>query len=425
MNREELKIQALALDEKDHLAKYKDLFINDGQVIYLDGNSLGKLPKATPSHMQEVINQEWGNRLIRSWNEKWIDLSKRNASKIAKIVGAREDEIFVGDSTSLNLYKLGYAALKYNLSRNEILTDQLNFPTDIYILQGLIEEHFKKHQLNYVESKDQITTPIEEVISKISKNTALITLSHVTFKSAFLYNMKEVNEIAHNNGSLVLWDLSHAVGAVPVKLNDWSSDLAVGCTYKYLNGGPGAPAFLYVKKELQEKMSNPVWSWFGHERPFDFINNFTPAQSIQKFGIGTPSILSLSAMEKGLDIILDAGISSLREKSKVQSEFLMKLIKIFLVPLGFTIASPKRVEERGSHLSIQHQNAYAINRAMIEPSGRTKSIIPDFRPPNNIRLGIAPLYISYLDLYESVMRIAEIVSKKEYLEFRDEKNIVP
>ncbi|MGB5385069.1 MAG: kynureninase [Lutimonas sp.] len=425
MNQEEFRKRALTLDEKDSLAKFRTLFVSDDQVIYLDGNSLGKLPKATISHLQHVIKEEWGNRLIRSWNEKWIDLSKRNASKIAKIVGAREDEIFVGDSTSLNLYKLAYAALKYNHSRNEVLTDQLNFPTDLYVLQGLIEEHFKNYKLCFLESKDQIVTTTEEIISKISKKTALLTLSHVTYKSAFLYPMKEVNEIAHKKGSLVLWDLSHAVGAVPIKLNDWNTDLAVGCTYKYLNGGPGAPAFLYVKKELQEKMDNPIWSWFGHEHPFDFANDFTPAKDIQKFGLGTPSILSLSAMEKGLDILLDAGMENLREKSKTQSEFLMKLIEIFLVPLGFSVASPKNTEHRGSHISIRHKNAYAINRAMIEPKGRAKSIIPDFRPPNNIRLGIAPLYISYLDLYESVMRIVEIVHKEEYLKFDKDKNLVP
>jgi kynureninase len=425
MNQEEFRKKALALDEKDSLAKYRDLFVSDKQVIYLDGNSLGKLPKEAIPHLQHVIKEEWGNRLIRSWNEKWIDLSKKNASKIAKIVGAREDEIFVGDSTSLNLYKLTYAALKYNHSRNEILTDQLNFPTDIYILQGLIEEHFQNHELHFLESQDQIATTAEEIVSKISENTALLTLSHVTYKGAFLYNMKEVNEIAHKKGSMVLWDLSHAVGAVPIKLNDWNADLAVGCTYKYLNGGPGAPAFLYVKKELQEKMSNPVWSWFGHERPFDFTYDFAPAKSIQKFGVGTPSILSLSAMENGLDIMLDAGMENLREKSETQSTFLMTMIEHFLLPLGFQISSPRNVRERGSHISIQHENAYAINRAMIDPSEKNKSIIPDFRPPNNIRLGIAPLYISFFDLYESVVRIAEIVDKKEYLKFKNDKNLVP
>ncbi|MFD1315703.1 kynureninase [Namhaeicola litoreus] len=425
MNREEFRKQALAFDKKDSLAKFRDLFVSDDHVIYLDGNSLGKLPKATISHLQHVVKEEWGNRLIRSWNEKWIDLSKKNASKIAKIVGAKEDEIFVGDSTSLNLYKLSYAALKYNKSRNEILTDQLNFPTDLYILQGLIKEHFQNHKLLFIESKDQITTTKEEIISKISENTSLLTLSHVTYKSSFLYPMKEINEIAHKKGSLVLWDLSHAVGAVPIKLNDWNADLAVGCTYKYLNGGPGAPAFLYVNKKLQEKMENPVWSWFGHDRPFDFSNDFLPSKSIQKFGVGTPTILSLSAMEKGLEIMVDAGVSQLREKSKSLTEFMMSMIETWLIPLGFSVASPKNAENRGSHISIQHENAYAINCAMIEPSKDHKSIIPDFRPPNNIRLGIAPLYISFLDLYESVIRIAEIVENKEYLKFKNDKNLVP
>lgn len=417
--------RAIELDNLDSLAKYKHLFTNDEQVIYLDGNSLGKLPKATINQMHGVIQEEWGNRLIRSWNEKWIDLSKKHAAKIAKIVGARDDEIFIGDSTSLNLYKLAFAALKWHQGKHEILTDRLNFPTDIYVLQGLIQEHFQKHSLHYLESQDGISTTLKEIESKISKNTSLLSLSHVTYKSAFMYDMKKVNQMARSNESMVLWDLSHAVGAVPIELNKWHSDLAVGCTYKYLNGGPGAPAFLYVKKELQETLHNPIWSWFAHQKPFDFASDFEAASDIQKFAIGTPSILSLSAMKHGLKITTEAGLLNLRKKSIQQGVFLMEMIAHFLIPLGFTIASPTNAEQRGSHISIQHPKAYAINRAMIDPPSNTKAIIPDFRPPNNIRLGIAPLYNSYFDLFESIQRIMQIVVEKEFEKFENVKNIVP
>jgi kynureninase len=413
--------EAIELDKKDKLSHFKNHFVNDGQVIYLDGNSLGKLPKKTIEVTTDLVQNQWGNRLIRSWNENWMDLSSKLSKKIAVLVGAQPDEIFIGDSTSLNLYKLVFAALKATKDKFEVVSDNLNFPTDLYVLQGMIENHFNKHTLKLLNTKDGLTIDNDTLQNTISAKTALITLSYVTYKSSFKYNMKEVNELAHKNNSFIIWDLSHATGAVPVKLNESNADMAVGCTYKYLNGGPGSPAFLYVKKELQEQLLNPIWSWFSHEKPFDFDLNYKASNSIQKFGIGTPSILSLAAIEPGLDILLEAGITNVRAKSVQQSTFLLELIENELLPLDFTIASPKEAELRGSHISIQHTEGYRINRAMIAPKDDSKVIIPDFRPPNNIRLGIAPLYNSFTELCETVERIKSIVLTKEYENFGLEK----
>jgi kynureninase len=412
---------ALERDANDPLAGFRKEFINEDSLIYLDGNSLGKLPQKTIELTADLVQQEWGSRLIRGWNESWIGLSKRMAQKIAPLVGAQEDEIFVGDSTSLNLYKLVFAALKVQKGKTKIISDDLNFPTDLYVIQGLIEHQFNHHQLHLLQSEDGIGMSEEQWHRKIDEKTALVSLSHVAYKSAFMYPMKELNAFAHKQGCLVLWDLSHSAGAVDIALNESDADLAVGCTYKYLNGGPGAPAFLYVRKDLQEKLINPISSWFGHEKPFDFDLNYQAHSSIQKFAVGTPNILSLAAIEPGLDIIRKAGLRAIREKSVFQTRFLWDLIEAELLPLGFQLASPKDSDKRGSHISIQHPEAYRINRAMIEPPSGTKIMIPDFRPPNNIRLGIAPLYLSYSEIYEAVIRIKEIFISKEYERFGEEK----
>ncbi len=412
---------ALKRDANDPLAGFRKEFVSEESLIYLDGNSLGKLPQKTIDLTTKLVQVEWGNRLIRGWNDGWMDLSNRMAQKIAPLVGAQEDEIFVGDSTSINLYKLAFAALKIQEGKTKIVSDDLNFPTDLYVIQGLIQHQFKQHQLALLQSADGISMEESQWRSQIDKDTALVCLSHVVYKSAFMYPMKEVTEWAHQNNSLILWDLSHSAGVVDIVLNESNADMAVGCTYKYLNGGPGAPAFLYVRKELQEKLLNPISSWFGHEKPFDFNLNYEPSSSIQKFAVGTPNILSLAAIEPGLDITRKAGLRAIRQKSVFQTQFLWDLIEAELLPLGFQFASPKESEKRGSHISIQHPEAYRINRAMIEPQFNTKVIIPDFRPPNNIRLGIAPLYLRYIELYDAVIRIKEILISKEYERFGKEK----
>lgn len=413
--------KATDLDKADSLSKFREYFVNEPNTIYLDGNSLGKCPKKTYETIDNLVKNQWANGLIRSWNNHWIDLPDKLAAKIAKIIGAEPDEVFVGDSTSINFFKLAFAALKFQEGRKKIITDSLNFPTDLYVLYGLIAQQFNNHKVEVIGNEQNIEIKCEEYEKSIDENTALITLSLVTYKSAFLYDMGKINELANVKGALTIWDLSHASGAIPIHLNETKADMAVGCTYKYLNGGPGAPAYLYVRKDLQEKLLNPIWAWFSHQNPFDFDQKYTPKNGIHRFATGTPSVLSLAAIEPGLDIILEAGIENIRNKSIAQSQFLVKLIKDFLLPLGFSIASPLNVDERGSHISIQHAEGYRINKALIEPKLNTKKIIPDFRPPNNIRLGIAPLYNSFTELYETVIRIKLIVETEEYLNFGVEK----
>ncbi|MFB0947154.1 MAG: aminotransferase class V-fold PLP-dependent enzyme, partial [Spirosomataceae bacterium] len=280
--------KATELDSQDKLSSFRDQFVTDESVIYLDGNSLGRLPKKTKEVLQDIVENQWGNRLIRSWNEHWLDLPKRIAAKLAPIVGASPDEIFVGDSTSVNLYKLALAALKLQRDRSEILTDSLNFPTDLYIFQELIQQSFSNHSLKKIPSADGMTTSLKDIENALSSETAFISLSHVVYKSAFMYDIAAVNQLAKENDALTLWDLSHAVGAVDLQLNKSGADMAVGCTYKYLNGGPGAPAFLYVRKELQEQLQNPIAGWFGHKKPFEFDENYVADSGIQRFAAGTP-----------------------------------------------------------------------------------------------------------------------------------------
>lgn len=409
--------KAIRLDHDDELAIFRNQFIVDDNLIYLDGNSLGRLPKKSKILLNEVIDNQWGERLIRSWNENWIDLSASIASKIAKLIGARDDEIFIGDTTSLNLYKLVYSALLLNKPRTKIISDSLNFPTDLYIIQGLINQQFKGHSLHLLDSPDGVKIDENQINTMLDQATSLVSLSHVAFKSSFMYDMKSVTNMVHKSNALIVWDLSHSVGAVPINLNKCGVDMAVGCTYKYLNGGPGAPAFLYVRKDLQEKLCNPIWAWFSHESPFNFSLNYEAAMGINRFATGTPSVLSLTAIEPGLDITLEAGIEKIRKKSIHQSSFMLEIINNLLLPIGFTIASPLQSDQRGSHISIQHPEAYRISQAMIDPKDNSKVIIPDFRPPNNIRLGIAALYNSFLEIYETVIRIQTIVKNELFQEY--------
>ncbi|RYU97375.1 kynureninase [Emticicia agri] len=420
----ELYQKAFELDQKDELAPFREEFVNEPHTIYLDGNSLGKLPKKTIEQTNNLVANQWGKGLIRSWNDHWIDLPQKTAAKIAEIVGAQPDEIFVGDSTSLNLYKLAFAALHLNQQKKKIISDNLNFPTDLYILQGLIHQQFKDHSLSIIESQNGITVSEKQFEETIDNHTALVVLSHVVFKSAFMYDMAQINALAHQKDALVIWDLSHSVGAVPINLNESEADMAVGCTYKYLNGGPGAPAFLYVRRDLQKQLQSPVWAWFSHQAPFDFSLDYQPKDSIQRFAVGTPSVLSLAAIEAGLDITIETGIDRLRAKSQQQTEFLIELIQQLLVPIGFSIASPLDVNQRGSHISIRHPEGYRISQAMIKPNDGSKIIIPDFRPPDNIRLGIAPLYNTFTELVDSVERIWKIVTEEQFKSYSNERTVV-
>jgi kynureninase len=413
---------ARELDAQDELASFRDEFvIDDPNLIYLDGNSLGRLPKRTVNVMQNTIEQEWGKRLIRAWNDGWINTPTELGAKIAKLVGAHADEIVVTEATSINLFKLSVAALQARPNRAGVVSDVLNFPSDLYILQGIINLLGKNHYLKLISSADGITIAPDAVDAAIDNDTALVSLTHVAFKSAYMHNMARVTEKAHEVGALMLWDLSHSVGAVPVDLNGCNVDLAVGCTYKYLNGGPGSPAFLYMRRDLQVQLSQPMWGWFATENPFAFELDFTPASDISRYRVGTPPMISMRALEPAIDILLEATMERLRAKSIKQTEYLIFLADQWLTPLGFTLGTPRQAEMRGSHVSLRHLESYRISRALIESPPPAVQVIPDFREPDNIRLGITPLYTTFTEIHQALNRMRTIVEEKIYEQYSIER----
>lgn len=418
MNFQNTKEFALRLDSEDPLASYRERFVLDEQdVIYLDGNSLGRLPLQTKDKMNHLIEYEWGTRLIRSWNESWYDKPAKTAALISRLIGAKKSEVAVADSTSVNLYKLAKAAMGIQKGRTKIVSDNLNFPTDLYVLQGLASDSETGHSLELVRSRDGISIETEDIERAIDGNTALVVLSLVSYKSAFLYDMDSISKLAREKGALILWDLSHAAGAVPVDLNGCNADMAVGCTYKYLNGGPGAPAYLFVRETLQDELESPIWGWFGDLDPFEFRTDYKPAQGIRKFMAGTPPVMSLTALEPALNISLCAGVEKIREKSIKQTEYLLHLYSEFLEEQGFLPGSPLDHHRRGSHVTLKHPEAYRICKALINPSDSGLKVIPDFRAPDNIRLGVAPLYNSFEEIYLAVERILQITKSKLYEDF--------
>lgn len=403
-------VKARRLDAGDPLTAFRDRFvITDPDLIYLDGNSLGRLPQATTGRLDDVIHREWGERLVRGWNEGWFEAPNRIGGKLAGLLGAQPDEVILADSTSINLFKLSLAALLAQPERNKIVTDDLNFPSDLYILHGVIAL-VPGRRLEVVPSPDGIHGPVEALAEAIDEETALVMLSHTVFKTGYTYDMAAISEIAHRAGALVLWDLSHAAGAVVIDLNGATADLAVGCTYKYLNGGPGAPAFLYVRRDLQENLSNPISGWIGERAPFDFDLAYHPAAGIQRFLTGTPPILALSAVEPGIDLLLEAGMDRVRERSVRLSEYLIALWAEKLAPLGFRLNSPGDPAWRGSHVSLGHDEGLRINLALIHDA----QVLPDFRRPDNIRLGIAPLYNTYEEIYTAVERLYRVIDERLY-----------
>lgn len=400
---------ARMLDEQDELAGFRSRFvIDEPDLVYLDGNSLGRFPKTTAERLSQVIGGEWGVRLIRSWNEGWFDLPERIGAKIARLVGAWPDEVIMADSTSVNLFKLVLAALPQRPGRVKVVTDNLNFPSDLYILEGALRLAGPDYHLVVVPSTDGIHGPAAEMAEAIDQNTALVVLSSTTFKSGYTYDLTAVTNMAHQAGALILWDVSHSIGAMPLAFADAGVDLAIGCSYKYLNGGPGAPAFIFVKHDLQEKLDNPISGWMGRHEPFDFALHYQPAPGLRRFLTGTPPIISLAAVEPGIDLLLEAGLDQVRAKSVAQTEYLIALWERLLAPLGFRLNSPTDPARRGSHVSLGHEDGYRIDQALIEEMG----VLPDFRYPDNIRLGIAPLYNSFSDVHAVVTRLRTIVVRK-------------
>ena len=388
--------EALALDAADPLAPCRDRFALPEGVIYLDGNSLGALPRATATVVADTIEREWGGDLIASWNKHdWIGAPQRIGDRIAPLVGAKAGEVLVGDSTSVNLFKLLAAALEARPGRAVILSETGNFPTDLYIAQGL----------GRLAGASLLTVEAEAIEAAIDEDTAVVMLTHVDYRSGRRHDMKRVTAAAHAAGALMLWDLSHSAGAIAIDLNAAGADLAVGCGYKYLNGGPGAPAFLFVADALQAQLRSPLSGWLGHADPFAFEPAYRPAEGIARFQAGTPSILAMAALEAGLATFDGVSIAGLEAKSRRLSDLFITLVEERCPEL--TLASPRG--ERGSHLVFAHPYAYALMQALIE-----RGVIGDFREPDLVRFGFAALYNGFADVWRAVDVLADILGSRSW-----------
>ncbi len=380
--------------------------------IYLDGNSLGRLPKAALDTADRVVRHEWGDRLIRSWDEAWMGLASRIGDKIGRLVGARPGEVLVADSTSVNLFKLASGALAAREGRPRIISDDLNFPSDLHVLAGLAATHGRA--LDIVPSPDGIHGPVEEILASLDADVALVSLSGTAYRSGYTYDVERVTRAAHAVGALILWDFSHTAGSVPIDVEGAGVDLAVGCSYKYLNGGPGAPAWLYVRAELAQDLHNPISGWMGHADTFSFDPRFRAAPGTRRFLTGTPPVLSLAMIEPGVDLLLEAGMDTVRSVSLDMTAFAIDLVDRHLARRGFELRSP-RDGHRGSHVTIGHPDALAIDLALIAE----QHVIPDFRPPDAIRLGITPLSVGYEQVEEAIGRICTVVDNGDHERFRD------
>ncbi|MGH8916553.1 MAG: kynureninase [Acidimicrobiia bacterium] len=410
--------RALDLDENDPLADFRRRYVvGDPDLIYLDGNSLGRLPRETPALVDEVVRRGWGDRLIRSWNEGWWDLQLELGDRLSPLIGASPGEVIISDSTSVNLYKLAMAAMHARPARNRIVTDDMNFPTDVYVLQGVADAHDASLEIVPTAGAD---SPAAAVEAALDQSTAIVSLSHTAFKSGYTYDLASMTGAAHRAGALVLWDLSHSVGAMPIELNRSGADLAVGCTYKYLNGGPGSPAFLFVRADLQSELANPITAWWGHAEPFAFDLGFRPVEGIRKFHTGTMPILSLAPVAAGISDVIEAGVPRIRAKSVSLSEYLIEQWEEHLAPLGLGLASPRDPNRRGSHVSLSHDEAWPVARALIEIG----QVIPDFRAPDNLRLGLSPLYTTHIEIHTALQRLRFIVESGAHTAFAGETTIV-
>jgi len=395
---------AAELDAADPLAPFRDRFVvRDPDLVYLDGNSLGRLPTATAARLATTISDGWGGELIRGWDE-WLDLPEVVGDLIAEaVLGARPGEVVVSDSTTVNLYKLAHAALDAQPGRSVIVTDRDNFPTDRYVLEGLARA--RGLELRWIDA-DPVDGPrAADVVAALDGDVALVSLSHVNYRSAAIADMAAISALANEAGALTLWDLSHGVGSIPVALEAEGADLAVGCTYKFLNGGPGAPAFLYVRRELQERLRNPIQGWFGQREQFAMGPAYDPEPGIRAWLTGTPTILAVRAVEQSVRLVAEAGIDSIRAKGIALTEFAIALHDVWLAPLGFELGSPRDPDRRGAHVAVRHADARRYNAELI-----AAGVVPDFREPDSLRLGLSPLSTSFGDVWSGLDRLRRIAA---------------
>jgi kynureninase len=384
----------VALDRADPLAARRDAFALPDGLIYLDGNSLGALTHRARTRVAELVEHEWGTGLIRSWNRHgWIDLPATLGARIARLVGADADEVVVADSTSVNLFKLASAACRMRGARTRIVTESGNFPTDLYVLQGLA---------SLVPGLEVAVVPRDEVERAIDDRTFLVVLTHVHYRTAECWDMQRLTALAQTRGARILWDLSHSVGAVPLELSAHRADFAVGCSYKYLNGGPGAPAFTYVRRDLQAQVEPVLAGWMGHATPFEFSDDYEPAAGMRRHRCGTPPLVAFAALDGALDAFDGASMAALREKSVRMTELFIGLVERLGPGTGLKLASPRDPARRGSHVSFSHACGYDFMQALI-----ARDVIGDFRAPDVMRFGFTPLYLRYVDVWDAVVRIGE------------------
>jgi kynureninase len=404
-----------ALDEADPLRAFRDRFVpfngpDVDQLIYLDGNSLGRPPLAALDRLRDVVASDWAGGLITSWETPtpgrptWMELPAAVGDLLGTaLLGAEPGQVVVSDSTTVNLYKLAAAALDARPDRHTIITEAGNFPTDRYVLEGLAAA--RGFRVQYVDVAAGAGFSTSDLVAVLDADTALVCMSHVDYRSAAIADVAGITRVAHDVGALVLWDLCHSVGSVPIELDAAGVDLAVGCTYKYLDAGPGAPAFLFVRKELQASLRQPIWGWFGQREQFAMGWGYDPAATVARFTTGTPNILGITLVEVGVEVLAEAGIDRLRAKGIALTSYLVELFDAWLAPLGFELASPRAAPLRGSHISLRHPEALRLCRALVEAH-----VVPDYREPDLIRLGVAALTTSFVDVHEAMRRLRHLAA---------------
>ncbi|MBT8145879.1 MAG: kynureninase [Gammaproteobacteria bacterium] len=404
--------QISKLDAGDEFADKRHLFSLPEDIIYLNGNSLGPLPIRAAQRLDQVTNQQWGEDLISSWNKhSWIDLPVTAGEKIAPLLGAASGQVICCDSISLNLFKLLAGSLQLRPDRFRVLSQTDNFPTDLYVAQGL------QQLLGTSRCQLDMVAP-DQLCDALSKEVAVLLLSHVNFRDGYIHDMAEMTRLAHQQGALVIWDLAHSAGVLPLELDEWNVDFAVGCGYKFLNGGPGAPAFIYVNSRHHGKFSQPLLGWMGHKAPFDFDTDFLPAEGVGQFMTGTPPILSLVALDAALDTFADIDLHKLREKSIALTECFLQLVEKQPALADLQLRSPRKVERRGSQLSFAHPEAYGICRAWADAG-----VIADFRSPDLFRIGFSPLILSFEEIAQAVHALAEVMRNKTYAEAKYQQRL--
>ena len=391
------KDRVLDLDGKDALAAKRDEFVLPEGIIYLDGNSLGALPKAAQAAVEKTVSEEWGQDLITSWTKNdWISLSSRIGAKLAPLIGAKADEVIATESTSISLFKMVHAALQVAGERKIILTEQNNFPTDLYVLDSIA-----RHSGGDIELK---RVPRGKVMGALTKDVSVLVLTHVNFKTSEKHDMAALCKAAQAVGAKTVWDLSHSVAAMPVELNGTGADFALGCGYKFLNAGPGSPGFVFVAGRHQNKIDPVLAGWMGHAHPFDFSPDFEPADGIMRQLTGTPAVLGMVAMDAALDVFNDVKIEDLYAKAGALGDMFLELIAQECAGFGLTIACPEKALMRGSQVTLTHDSGFAIIQALME-----RGVIGDFRKPNIMRFGFAPLYLRYIDVYAAVMTLKGVL----------------